>query len=700
MRAACRRLREGASRRTSWTALALTLALAGLPATAQAAPANDDFENATLLEGDDATVVGSNDGATRQTGEWRHPDGAGRTVWYRWVAPWSGRLRTTIASGGFDAKVLPFLDTDPYDDGAHIEDLWPSGVYVRRGETYWLAVDSARDSGSGTFTLTIALTRAPAHDDFLEAKTLTGTHATDRSTNFLATNEGGEPEHAWPRTRESVWYRWTAPANGWATVDLSRSDFDTATAVYTGGDVVYRLTQVAGTDDARLSFQATAGQSYAIAVATETGPAGIVDLSLDLADAPPPDPPPGEPPFEDQPGAPANDDFAEAQGLNGQKLTVRGSNAEASLEDGEPAHPHGTGRSVWYRWTPPRNGIYTVEVTGDGFTAVVEPYTAGSSFADLESSGGFGSGVSGLRVRKGKPYYLAVDGADGEGGDFTLRIGMDPAAENDDYADATVLTGFSPTDLSYIDNATPDSGPPPLYDERTPTVWYRWTAPATGLATLDLSASRFSPMEAVYEEAGEGKWAWVGGAKDPVMRFWAREGETYAIQVASQYEYSGQLKLALDLASRPLPPDYTEPPVFWPVEPAVPERYFPPGDPGSIIPPGPVPQPAQGTQGGVTAEPLELLARASPQKLRSVLSRGFKLTVGCAGAPCSVRVRGADFRAASVNARRPTKVMLKLTPAAKRKLKKGKSLRSAVRVTARGADGRTATLTRKLTIKR
>jgi len=45
-------------------------------------------------------------------------------------------------------------------------------------------------------------------------------------------------------------------------------------------------------------------------------------------------------------------------------------------------------------------------------------------------------------------------------------------------------------------------------------------------------------------------------------------------------------------------------------------------------------------------------------------------------------------------------VVLKLTPSAKRKLARRKSLKSAVRVTARGSGGRTATLTRRLTIER
>ena len=723
MRTARRRLREGTSRRTLLTVLVALLVLAGHPVTAQAAaPANDNFEAAILVRGESAFLSGSNVGATKQPGEPSHPGVTGQSVWYRWVATWNGELYASVDTGAmFSAKELIYEDGDPNDDGAHIEDLTPIGgggtiPFVRRGETYWIAVDSGL--GSGSFTLSTWLRHYVEHDQFPYAKQLTGAHATDRSSNVHATFDtwdgGREPYHLWPwHARETVWYRWEAPASGRATVDLGGSDFDTLTAVYTGPGPVDRITKVASTGDATLSFRAEARQSYFIVVATEIGAAGSIELALDLAENAPPDPPAEEPPFEDPPGPPANDDFANAQELIGLKPVVTASNADATKEPGEPAHtPSGHGRSVWYRWTPPRNGRYLATVETDGSKAVVAAYT-GSSVSDLEvpEFGTAGAGTIGNYVRTTKTYYFAVDTYEGEPGKFTLRFALDAAAENDEYADATVLTGFSSTDVSYLNEATPDfRAPVGLYSERDPSVWYRWTAPATGVATLDLSASHFAPMEGVYEEvdAGDCRFGWVDQQRtEPVLRFWAREGKTYRIVVGGRSAL-GQLKLALNLVEAPLPPDYEPPVLLCPSPP--PQRYFGPNDPGMICPPqcvegssvqsppGEASAPERAASG--QAEQLELSAHVSPQKLRSVLSRGLTMTVGCPRGPCTVRVSGSHFRAASVKAKRPTKVVLKLTPSAKRKLARRKSLKSAVRVTARGSGGRTATLTRRLTIER
>ncbi len=69
----------------------------------------------------------------------------------------------------------------------------------------------------------------------------------------------------------SVWYCWTAPANGLEVFDTIGSDFDTVLAAYTG-DTVSNLTSVAADDDSggdrtsRLSFNAIAGTTYHIAV--------------------------------------------------------------------------------------------------------------------------------------------------------------------------------------------------------------------------------------------------------------------------------------------------------------------------------------------------------------------------------------------------------------------------------------------------
>ena len=67
---------------------------------------------------------------------------------------------------------------------------------------------------------------------------LSGLPASATGTNVDATTESGEPE---PEENtpggHSVWWSWTAPADGDVTVDTCGSDFDTMLAVYTGSSV-------------------------------------------------------------------------------------------------------------------------------------------------------------------------------------------------------------------------------------------------------------------------------------------------------------------------------------------------------------------------------------------------------------------------------------------------------------------------------
>ena len=98
----------------------------------------------------------------------------------------------------------------------------------------------------------------------------------------------------------SVWYSWTAPSSGPATFE-SRDALDTIVGAFTG-DAIGALTYVAISDDecgafgssSRVSFDATAGTTYRIAVdGYETG-----EFLLAWNRNPPPPVPP-EPPEPD-----------------------------------------------------------------------------------------------------------------------------------------------------------------------------------------------------------------------------------------------------------------------------------------------------------------------------------------------------------------------------------------------------------------
>src|SRR3954452_5894612 len=112
----------------------------------------------------------------------------------------------------------------------------------------------------------------PSNDSFSAANVLLPATGSRNGTNVDATKEAGEPSHAGNSGGGSVWYKWTAPANGNASFDTIGSGFDTLLAVYTGSSVD-ALTPVASNDDylgykwtSSLGFAAVSGTTYWIAV--------------------------------------------------------------------------------------------------------------------------------------------------------------------------------------------------------------------------------------------------------------------------------------------------------------------------------------------------------------------------------------------------------------------------------------------------
>ena len=135
---------------------------------------------------------------------------------------------------------------------------------------------------------TIAQATLPSgSDNFADAPLITSQNDVSGFTNLLgATEEVDEPKHrpdSAPGDGQTVWWKWTAPENGFCTVDtLTPFPFnvpllDTVLGVYTG-TALNALTRVAANDDhasfyfsnnygqSKATFFATAGVTYYIAV--------------------------------------------------------------------------------------------------------------------------------------------------------------------------------------------------------------------------------------------------------------------------------------------------------------------------------------------------------------------------------------------------------------------------------------------------
>lgn len=112
----------------------------------------------------------------------------------------------------------------------------------------------------------------PANDNFASGQVIGGMNGSTGVTNVEATGEVGEPNHAGVSLPlNSVWYRWTAPANLSMTFGTFGSGFNTTIAVYTGA-TVNSLTLVTENNDvpngivSAVTFIATIGTTYHIAV--------------------------------------------------------------------------------------------------------------------------------------------------------------------------------------------------------------------------------------------------------------------------------------------------------------------------------------------------------------------------------------------------------------------------------------------------
>jgi hypothetical protein len=289
-----------------------------------AAPTNDDFAHATWVHGPRLRLSASNAGATSEPGEFEHlGNTGGSSVWYAWTAPASGRVTLSVepmpvyappssfGDGLGLSQIIQIIGTGPLPctvespllplprffpvfsayTGSSVGALTSAGCLplaltgydhavafdTVKGETYHLAFDGNQGT-TGSTPLCLALTKPAVNDAFEHRLALHGIYVIARGYNAGATPQEGEPAAAPGSTGKTVWWSWTAPVSGTVSLDLSGSDYAFPVAVFTGatlGDL-----SLVATNSGTLSFTATAGQTYQIAVSDLEGLTGAINLVL------------------------------------------------------------------------------------------------------------------------------------------------------------------------------------------------------------------------------------------------------------------------------------------------------------------------------------------------------------------------------------------------------------------------------------
>ena len=466
-----------------------------------AAPANDKFAAAQLLQGVEGAVSGSNAGASGQPGEPVHGlTGSGKSIWYRWHPPFNVRATfSTLGSSpdtvlavytGMSVSTLTLLTSS--DDATAGSRFARVTFNAYDSVDYWIAVDTtAPESG----LIQLLWTSVPANDRFSNFRLLTGSSGVQRGSSFGASLDPGEVSEGGPDVTATVWFAWASLMDGDVTLETAGSDFDTVVSVYVGDDLS-GLSLIASDDNSgddgitsRVSFHADLGGRYRIVLGGRHGSQGSYRLTWHQV-SPPPD----------------NDDFATARLVRSTTGQVIGSTDGATAEVGEPlADGLPPIFSVWFRWMAPRSGSAFFCAQGSLLAAEVRVYT-GNDFTDLilvgagEDRGTGESAVARFEAVEGMNYWISLDSEDATTGPYTLAWNFDDLrTSNNALAHAKRLIGFS--GVVSGENYRADNEPgEPLHagDEGGRSVWFRWVAPASFRVVFETRHSNFDTLLAVY----------------------------------------------------------------------------------------------------------------------------------------------------------------------------------------------------------
>ncbi len=129
-----------------------------------------------------------------------------------------------------------------------------------------------------------------------------------------------------------------------------------------------------------------------------------------------------------QPSGDPNNAFANRIRLTGSTFAVTGASTNSNKEAVEPNHAGNRGgKSVWWTWTAPTSGYYTMDTFYSSFDTLLAVYTgtAMSTLKVVASNDEADAYTHRSEVRfyaaAGRVYQIAVDGYEGDSGSIKLN---------------------------------------------------------------------------------------------------------------------------------------------------------------------------------------------------------------------------------------------------------------------------------------
>jgi len=448
-------------------------------------PTNDNFASRTPITGLPVTSSSIFGGASHEPGE-PNPNktSPGASVWWDWTSTISGGVAVS-ASGSIWTPTIAVFTGDSLtnlqvvDGGVSVQGS--CAFRAAAGQHYAIALDSG---GFVSGSAILKLTPGPANDDFAHPLLLTGPGGTARGTLDGATLEAGEASLWLDSPSASIWWQWSAPLTEGVAVELTGANSDPELGVFTG-DRLDRLTPVGVTHagyPVRLSFLAEAGVTYSIGAVDGGGGRGSVTMAI-------------------KPGPP-NDTLARATPLTTAPYVARGTTVGATVDPQANAFGLGGQRLAWYSWSAPASGGFELKIAAgdDPATAIV---CSGDSLTNLvlRARADAVPGTSGntpFRAAAGEVLLILANVQVPQGDPFTLTIV--PGPPNDDFQNREAITNLNGFYYASTVGATLEPGEStPPWPGGSRTVWWTWTAPATGGYLITRWPYSAPPGIAVYQ---------------------------------------------------------------------------------------------------------------------------------------------------------------------------------------------------------
>jgi|GEM_PF-737156 len=349
------------------------------------------------------------------------------------------------------------------------DNIYTARIALQANEKTVVFTASAPGFASGTVTNTYNVVPKPINDNFANATKVPAAGAFGLNVlqvpNNFATTESGEPLHAGVSNEHSLWWNYSSDTGGRVLLDTAGTAPQVVLAVYTGSSLT-TLTPVISTNPpagqvAILSFDAVAGTTYRIAIASEnSGQKGIVRLRVQ---------PNGQPDIT----SPILTISFPLSGLvtNVDNLTFTGTAVDP---------------------TPDPSGVESVRI-------LIED-TEPPQVVQAKLTGTTWSANLPLNIGENTFQITAIDFARNLSDTKTVTVNRrEPGTTNDLFGYARQLTGSSGSDSASNTNATREFNEPIFGgNEGGKSLWWYYIPPTDGILLLSTEGSNFDTLLGLF----------------------------------------------------------------------------------------------------------------------------------------------------------------------------------------------------------